>query len=100
MKLDIEPSKAKGKRFVAIFTDEFGKTTKTNFGLKNQKFGTYIDHGDKKRRKNYIARHEVREKQFYKNPKRASTLSRYVLWGDSTNLDEAIQDYKQRFKLK
>lgn len=100
MKLDIEPSKVKNKRFVAIFTDDMGKSTKTNFGLKNPRFGTYIDHADKSRRKNYIARHEVREKKFYKNPKRASTLSRFILWGDSSDLDTAIQDYKDKFKLK
>lgn len=100
MILDIEPSKAKGKRFVAIFTDENGKSTKTNFGLKNPRFGTYIDHADKTKRKNYIARHEVREKKFYKNPKRASTLSRFILWGNSPDLDTAIQDYKIKFKLK
>ena len=101
MKIEIKPSKVKNKRFVAIFTDDNGKEiSRTNFGQKNPRFGTYIDHGDKKSRKNYIARHQVREKQFYKNPKRASTLSRYILWGDSSNIEEAIQDYKNRFKLK
>tara|TARA_B110000285_G_scaffold193477_1_gene222526 strand:- start:1143 stop:1445 length:303 start_codon:yes stop_codon:yes gene_type:complete len=100
MELEIEASKAKNKRFVAIFTDANGKSTKTNFGLKNPRFGTYIDHADKTMRKNYIARHVVREKKFYKNPKRASTLSRFILWGDSSDLDTAIQDYKNKFDLK
>ena len=101
MKLEIEPSKVKHKRFVAIFSDDNGKVIKrTNFGLKNPKFGTYIDHGDKERRKNYIARHEVREKKFYKNPQRASTLSRFILWGDSPDLDESIEIYKKKFNLK
>jgi len=101
MELEIEPSKVKHKRFVAIFKDATGKEIKrTNFGLKNPRFGTYIDHADKDRRKNYIARHEVREKKFYKNPQRASTLSRFILWGDSNDLDTAIQDYKKKFKLK
>lgn len=101
MELEIEPSKVKNKRFVAIFKDDTGKEIKrTNFGLKNPRFGTFIDHGDKERRKNYIARHEVREKKFYKNPQRASTLSRFILWGDSSDLDTAIQDYRLKFKLK
>ena len=60
---------------------------------------TFIDHGDKTRRKNYIARHQVREKKFYKNPQRASTLSRFILWGESSDLDTAIQDYKNKFRL-
>ena len=85
MKLVIKDSKAKGKRFVAIFTDDKAgksKEKRVNFGLKNPKIGTYIDHGDKTIRKNYIARHEVREKKFYKDPMRAATLSRFILWGD------------------
>ena len=90
------------KRFTAIFRiHKGGKVIKiTHFGQRNPKFGTYIDHGDKESRKNYIARHEVREKKFYTNPKRASTLSRFILWGDSTDLDTAIKDYKTKFKLK
>ena len=100
MKLEIKNSKVKDKRFVAIFTDENGREVKrTNFGLKNPKIGTYIDHSDKTLRKNYIARHEVREKKFYKNPQRASTLSRFVLWGESDNLKDSINQYKKKFKL-
>ena len=70
------------KRFTAIFRiHKGGKVIKiTHFGQRNPKFGTYIDHGDKESRKNYIARHEVREKKFYKNPQRASSLSRFLLW--------------------
>tara|TARA_R110000772_G_scaffold243788_1_gene356755 strand:+ start:1587 stop:1892 length:306 start_codon:yes stop_codon:yes gene_type:complete len=101
MKLSIKPSKVKDKRFVAIFTDDVGREIKrTNFGLKNPKVGTYIDHSDKTIRKNYIARHQVREKQFYKNPQRASTLSRFILWGESDDLETAIKNYKSQFNLK
>jgi len=99
MKLDIKQSKSKNKRFTAVFTDtDFKKTI--NFGLKNPKIGTYIDHGDKIIRKNYIARHQVREKKFYNSPLHASTLSRFVLWGEATNLQQAIKDFKQKFKLE
>tara|TARA_R100001129_G_scaffold160143_1_gene124593 strand:+ start:458 stop:739 length:282 start_codon:yes stop_codon:yes gene_type:complete len=91
----IEKSKAKGKRFVAIFDD--GK--KVNFGLKNPKIGTYIDHQDKEIRKNYRARHEPPEKKFYNDPKRPATLSRFILWGEATNLRDAIKDYKRKFNL-
>ena len=101
MKISIKPSKVKDKRFVAIFTDDAGREIKrTNFGLKNPKVGTYIDHSDKMLRKNYIARHQVREQKFYKNPMRASTLSRFILWGDSDDLETAIKNYKSKFNLK
>lgn len=99
MKLLIQDSKAKGKRFVAIFTDDKGKEKRVNFGLKNPKIGTYIDIGDKTIRKNYIARHEVREKKFYKDPMRAATLSRFILWGDSKSLKQNIEDYKTKYNL-
>jgi len=100
MKLEIKNSQAKGKRFVAIFTDDKGKSKKVNFGLKNPKRGTYIDLGDKKVRKNYIARHEVTEKKFYKDPQRPATLSRFILWGESTSLKQNIENYKNKYNLK
>tara|TARA_R110000744_G_scaffold289315_1_gene400209 strand:- start:132 stop:407 length:276 start_codon:yes stop_codon:yes gene_type:complete len=91
--MKIEKSDRKEKRFVAIFDN--GK--KIHFGFKGG--STYIDHKDKVKRKNYIARHEVNEKQFYKDPYRPATLSRFILWGDATNLNQAIKDYKKKFNL-
>lgn len=99
MKLQISNSTAKNKRFKAVFTDKNFKKT-INFGLKNPKSGTFIDHKDKIKRKNYIARHQVREKQFYNSPLHASTLSRFILWGDSSNLEESIKLFKRKFKLE
>jgi hypothetical protein len=100
LELKIKNSNVKDKRFTALFIDKNNKVVKsTHFGLKNPKFGTFIDHTDKTRRKNYIARHEVREKKFYKDPKRASTLSRFILWGNSSNLKQAIEDYKKKYNL-
>lgn len=57
---------------------------------------TYIDHKDKQKRENYIARHKVREDWSKIN---AGSLSRYLLWGDSTSLDENIKQYKKKFNL-
>jgi hypothetical protein len=100
LELKIKNSNIKDKRFTAVFINNDGKIVKTtHFGLKNPKFGTFIDHGDEERRSAYIARHEVREKKFYKDPQRASTLSRYILWGESDNLKESIEDYKKKYNL-
>lgn len=93
--MKVETSKAKGKRFVAIFDD--GK--RVNFGQKNPKIGTYIDHKDKSIRKNYRARHDVNEKKFYNNPYKPATLSRFILWGEATNLRDAIKDYEKKFNV-
>ena len=75
--MKVEKSNRKNKRFVAIFNDG----DKIHFGFKGG--STYIDHKDKEKRKNYIARHEVNEKQFYNDPKRPATLSRFILWGNA-----------------
>ena len=89
--MDIEYSKWKGKRWVAIFEDG----TKINFGLKNG--NTYIDHHDKKKRENYIKRHQVNEN--FNNPKSASSLSRWILWGDDIDINTNIKKFKQKFNL-
>jgi hypothetical protein len=100
LELKIKDSNIKDKRFTALFFDKNGKVVKTtNFGLKNPVIGTFIDHGDKERKKNYIARHEVREKKFYKDPQRASTLSRFILWGEADNLKQSLEDYKKKYNL-
>ena len=100
--IEIKNSEAKGKRFVAIFTEAGpkGKSKKVNFGLKNPKRGTYIDLGDKEVRKNYIARHEATEKKFYKDPMRPATLSRFILWGETKSLKQNIDNYKKKFNLE
>jgi hypothetical protein len=103
MKLVIKKSN-KDKRLMAIFSSASGKKDKkdkiVHFGQKNPKIGTYIDHGRKDLRKAYIARHEVNEKQFYNDPLRAATLSRFILWGNNTTLKKNIDDYKKKFNLE
>jgi len=99
MKLTISKSTAKNKRFKALFEDKNFKKT-INFGLKNPKIGTFIDHGDKEIRKNYRARHIVREKKFFNSPLHASTLSYFILWGESKNLEESIRLFKKKFNLE
>ena len=95
-----------GKRFTAIFrihkpevsSAKGGKVIKiTHFGQRNPKQGTYIDHGNKKKRDAYRARHkkDLDTKDF----KRAGFLSYYLLWGDNTSLKENIEDYKKKFNL-
>ena len=88
-----------GKRFTAIFRlHKGGPVIKiTHFGQRNPKQGTYIDHGDKKKRDAYRARHkrDLETKDF----KRAGYLSYFLLWGDSPSLIKNIEDYKKKFNL-
>jgi len=87
-----------GKRFTAIFRlHKGGKVIKiTHFGQRNPK-NTYIDHGDKEKRKNFRARHksDLETKDF----KRAGYLSYFLLWGNHTTLKENLKDYKKKFNL-
>lgn len=92
--IKVEDSKAKGKRFTAIFSDG-KKEKKVNFGLSGG--STYLDHKDKKKRAAYRARHEVDLKT--NDPLRAGYLSYWLLWGDSTSLSMNIREYKKKFNL-
>jgi hypothetical protein len=80
--MDIVEAKPKTKkRFTAIFRlHKGGKIIKiTHFGQRNPKIGTYIDHGDKKIRAAYRARHgtDLETKDF----KRADNLPEKLLIG-------------------
>jgi len=85
----IEEINEKNKRFKAYFTD--GTTTK--FGQSNPKQGTFLDHGDKTLKRNYIKRHL---KDLDTNDyTRAGYLSMLLLW-DKPTLKESITAYNKR----
>lgn len=93
----LKPSTRKDKRFMAEINGKlihFG-ASKTQSGLKKNG-NTYLEHKDKIKRENYLKRHRVNEDWTKINP---ASLSRYILWGDSTNINENIADYKKRFNL-
>ena len=85
----IVKSNTKNKRFTAIINNK-----KIHFGSANGY--TYIDHGDDTKRRNYIARHRVNEDWDKIN---AGSLSRYILWGDSRDINDNIKQYKKKFGL-
>jgi len=95
MKVVIKPSTNKKKKYMAIFTDKDGNKTTTHFGLKNA--DDYTLTGDKEARKRYRERHK--KDLDTKDYKRAGFLSYYILWGNSTSLQENIKSYKNRFNL-
>ena len=95
MNVKITDSTNPKKRLMAIFTDANGKKVKTqNFGLKGG--STFIDHKDEIKKKNYLARHKVREN--WNDYISAGSLARYILWNEPT-LTESIKSYKKRFNL-
>ena len=95
VKLVVSKSDRKGKKLKAVFTYDDGKTKTTHFGAKGME--DYTTHKDKERRARYRKRHKKDLKT--KDYTRAGYLSYYILWGDKTNLTDAVKDYKKRFKL-
>jgi hypothetical protein len=79
------------KRFIAYFSDN----TTTKFGQTRPKIGTYLDHGDKKLRTNYIKRHLKDLKT--NNYKKPGYLSMFILWNKDT-IDKSIDDFNGRLK--
>jgi hypothetical protein len=86
----IKASTRKGKRFMATFNN--GKTI--HFGLLGGQ--TYIDNGDKIKRENYIKRHKKNEDWTKVN---AGSLSRFLLWGDYTTLEQNQNAYMKKFHV-
>ena len=97
MRVVIKKSTNKDKKMMAVFYDDNDKKIKTShFGF--SKMNDYTLTGDKEARKRYRERHA--KDLDTKDYKRAGYLSYYILWGDSTSLQENIKSYKKKFNLK
>jgi hypothetical protein len=84
----LQESPRKGKRFRLVLPN---KTI--DFGQEGGQ--TYIDHGDKVKRANYLKRHAVRENWTELNPGSASA---WVLWGPSTDIQKNLKLYLSQMK--
>jgi len=89
MKIIVSPIST--KKYRAIFDDG----SHTDFGAKG--YSDYTINKDPKKRAAYLARH--RSMEDWNDYRTAGSLSRWILWGDSTNLQTNISAYKKRFKL-
>lgn len=87
----IQKSTRKGKRFQATYLN--GKVV--HFGQAGGQ--TYIDHGDKAKREAYLARHGANKRERWDDPFSPASLSRWLLWSDSTNLETNHQAFMKRF---
>jgi hypothetical protein len=84
-------SQSPEKKWTAVFSD--GK--RVSFGAKG--YEDYTQHHDKERRRLYRERHD-KDLQTG-DPRRAGFLSRYLLWGDSTDINTNLREYKRKFSL-
>ena len=94
--VEIKNSTKADKKKMAIFYEDGKKIKTVHFGASGM--DDYTKTKDKEQRKRYRQRHEKDLKT--KDPMKAGYLSYYILWGNSTSLDENIKDYKKRFGFK
>lgn len=94
-KVVIKKSDKKGKKLMAVFTLENGRTRTTHFGAEGMT--DYTLSKDDERKKRYLARH--RKNENWSAPMTAGALSRWILWNKPTR-EASIKDYKKRFNLK
>jgi hypothetical protein len=93
IKLDIVASHLKTKKYNAIFTIDSDQILVIPFGAKG--YGDYTTHKSERRKMMYLNRHYKNED--WNNPFSAGALSRWILWGPYTNLDNNIISFKNRF---
>ena len=91
----ITQSTNSGKKLMAIFSFDDGKTKTVHFGQAGA--SDYTKNKDPERKKLYLARHSSTEN--WDDYKSAGSLSRYILW-NKTTLSASIADYKTKFNLK
>jgi len=60
-------------------------------------YDDFTQTGDKNQKKNYLARHRKRED--WNNPKTPGALSRWLLWGPTTSIEENIKRFKHKFNM-
>jgi len=94
--VEIKNSTKPDKKKMAIFYEDGKKIKTVHFGASGMQ--DYLQTKDKEQRKRYRQRHESDLKT--KDPMRAGYLAWFLLWGNSTSLDENIKDYKKRFGFK
>ena len=89
--VSLEKSNKPNKKLVIKFSDP---NLTIHFGSKNS--STFLDHHDKVKRSNYLKRHEVNENW---NQINAGSLSTYILWGPSTDLNSNLINYLDKFNI-
>jgi hypothetical protein len=72
----IKKSDKEGKKLMAIFKLENGRTRTTHFGAEGM--SDYTKNRDKDRKQRYLQRH--RRNENWSNPLSAGALSRWILW--------------------
>lgn len=70
-----------------------------HFGSPNPVFGTFIDHGDEKRKEAYLKRHAPNEDWSENGVETAGFWSRWMLWSNPT-LKESLREVQKQANNK
>jgi len=100
--IKIIDSPKKDKRYRAIIDDGSHLEKYLDFGLKNPKKGTYIDHGDKVLRMNYILRHlqnPLERDRLLNLEMSPALLSLKLLWGRTRSLETNLKELNAMLAL-
>ena len=89
--ISLEKSNKPNKKLVIKFSDP---DLTIHFGSKYS--STYLDHHDKVKRSNYLKRHKVNENW---NQVNAGSLSKWLLWGPTTDLNINLITYLDHFNI-
>lgn len=90
----IEPANNGRNKWTATF-DTGKRTSFGAIGKDGRPMNDYTLTGDKEARERYRARHK-KDLQTG-DPTRAGFLSYYILWGDSTSINQNVKDFNRRF---
>jgi len=91
MEYILKRSNRKGKRYVIEMPD---LSHKHHFGALPFEKGTYIDHGNNKIKKAWIARH--RQDKNWNNKHSGIYYSRHLLWGDHKKLIDNVRALEKK----
>lgn len=93
--ISITNSDKPDKKLMAKFETDAGRTRRVHFGARGM--DDYTKTHDTEQRTRYRTRHAKDLKTG--DPTKAGFLSYYILWGDSTSLQQNISAYKKRFNM-
>tara|TARA_R110002126_G_C10065467_1_gene462076 strand:+ start:90 stop:389 length:300 start_codon:yes stop_codon:yes gene_type:complete len=94
--IKIVKSNKPNKKMMAVFLNvKTGRTKTIHFGSAGM--SDYTINKDPERRKRYLDRH--RKNENWNDYQTAGSLSRWILWGDTTSIQKNIKNYKSKFNL-
>lgn len=96
-KVDLKPSKIRGKKYTAIIYEGDEKKKTVHFG----QFGAsdMTKHKSEERKQRYIQRHEKNENWEKSGIDTAGFWSRWLLW-NKPSIEESKKDIESRFNVK